>query len=73
MATCGVVHGIFAARQVRDVKFWQFYGFFRTVFILILKVRCEFFSSFTKPFSFRTPAIMKIMEMKKSASRRRAT
>ena len=34
--------------------------FFRTVFILILKVRCEFFLSFTIPFSFRTPAIMKL-------------
>ena len=45
-ANSGVVHGIFDARRVRltlvmDVECWQF--FFRTVFILILKVRCEFF------------------------------
>ena len=53
---------------VMDVKFWQFYGFFRTVY--------PNFESEMRvlPKYFRTPAIMKIMEMKKkSESRRRAT
>ena len=70
MAPSGVVYAIFDARQVRW-RTWNFGSF--TVFSVLFYPNFESEMRVLLKY-FRTPAIMKIMEMKKkSESRRRAT